>query len=365
MQPTTLSGIPYYLIQTLSKKYELIIIDNKNIHEFGLNPFVRLFARSLKYSSKFLQRRFNQIYFQFTGVEISNCYLLARRLKKICGQYKDVPVLTFGLSATRFYKGNSKIFQFIDGIYSGKIDYYADRNKITTWEEYNIKKTDLNGIRNSESIFCSSETIRLMVSDFILKNSDTQQTNIIDIGIGSNIPEVASYHKAKDESEINICFIYSNFYRKGGDIVLNIAKLSEGSNWRFHFIGKTPEIEISDYKNAQFHGFIDKKNQLDDYLDIIKSCSVNIMPTRGDLTPHVICECNAYGVPTIANDIGGIKDLIGKGGILVNGLDESEYINGIKTIVNEFDRRSHLSYEIYLKEQRWSVVGDKLSHVIS
>jgi glycosyltransferase involved in cell wall biosynthesis len=38
-----------------------------------------------------------------------------------------------------------------------------------------------------------------------------------------------------------------------------------------------------------------------------------LLPTRGDCTPIVFCEANAYGLPVITTDTGGVSSVINEG----------------------------------------------------
>jgi glycosyltransferase involved in cell wall biosynthesis len=355
----TLSSMPYYLIEALKDSFELIIVDATNSDLFKLSSLEKKIEKGLYYLSELFLRLPTKKKLQFGGVAIATCYSQSKKLEKIARQHKQLPILTFGNSATRFYREKSMVYQFIDGIFTYKIDYYINREKLFFWEKFNIKSTDFYGIKNSKAIFCTSETISKSVEDFSVKYA-LHNVIIKTVGTASNLPEVTDFLVRPGKDVVSICFIYTDFIRKNGEVVLKIAKLLENENFVFHFVGKKPVCNELECKNVIFHGFIDKNNNFDNYLNIIKQCDINIMPTKGDLTPHIICECNAYGIPTIANNIGGIKDLIGYGGELVTGYSPSSYVTAIKMVSNNLEERSKLSYQKYDNEQKWSIVAQKI-----
>jgi glycosyltransferase involved in cell wall biosynthesis len=64
--------------------------------------------------------------------------------------------------------------------------------------------------------------------------------------------------------------------------------------------------------------FIDK-NISQDYglfVQILSSVHFLLLPTRADCTPLVNCEANAYGVPAITTNVGGISEAVKDG---ING----------------------------------------------
>jgi glycosyltransferase involved in cell wall biosynthesis len=361
----TLSSMPLYLLEQLNEYFDLEIYDPSNMDDFKFNFFDKLRIKFLLIFDKFITLMSFKSHLQFQGAGLGVTYILGSRLNKIANKIPNQPILTFGVNATRFYKGKNHVYQFIDGIYSYKIDYYIDRNKLFYWENYNIKNTDVYGIINSEKVFCTSNVISQIVLDFLNVNRPDSTTIIKTVGTASNLPEKNEFCYVEPQSEIGICFIYSNFERKNGDFVLRIAEKLEYENYKFHFIGQKPKLLKKDFKNVIFHGFVDKNKNIDNYLNIIKQCHINIMPTKGDLTPHVICECNSYGIPTIANNVGGIKDLLGDGGFLINGFEELDYINAINKIVENLEYCSLESFRKYRNEQNWSVVAKKITSAIN
>lgn len=363
---TTLSSMPMYLIEELELRYDIIIIDKLNLKNFKLSKAEIFIINFTRYISFRIQKLLGQNKFEFGGVSMHWCYQVSKILDKVSLKYSGIPILTFGPSATRFYRGRSPVFQFIDGIYSYKIDYYIERNKLTKWEKYNIHKTDFSSLKNSKAIFCTSETIAEAVKKY--SKSCNLSNVIMNVGTGGNIPKnFKEYLKRNDNKNIySVCFIFSDFIRKNGLLVLDVAKLLKNENFIFHFLGKKPiDVNEEEWPNILFHGYINKDYDIHNYLKIINQCDINIMPTKGDLTPHVICECNAFGVPTIANDVGGIKDLIGSGGVLLKTNSPLVYANELRNIVLNIRERSLQSQKIYETEQRWAVVADKISLLIN
>ena len=94
------------------------------------------------------------------------------------------------------------------------------------------------------------------------------------------------------------------------------------------------------------------------------------MPTEFDAYGIVFCEASAYGVPSIATDVGGVRQPIreGKNGFLLppdaTGFD---YAEKIRTVFS--DRESYIKLRVssrYEFETRlnWDVWGEKVNKIL-
>lgn len=142
------------------------------------------------------------------------------------------------------------------------------------------------------------------------------------------------YKKEKNLNEFNLDINYkivgtiTRLHKeKGVDfipyIVKNVSKNVE--NVKFLIVGDGPEE-----KNFRLQL---KKNNLsekvyligfkDNIPDILTTLDVFFLPSREESFPQVILEAMTVGVPVVANDIGGINEIVedGKTGFLVNNLD--------------------------------------------
>ena len=74
------------------------------------------------------------------------------------------------------------------------------------------------------------------------------------------------------------------------------------------------------------------------FLNILFNTHLLFVPTRADCTPIVFCEANAFGIPVITTDTGGVSSIIKNG---ENGfafpLDATpdEYANTIQSLLDD------------------------------
>jgi glycosyltransferase involved in cell wall biosynthesis len=117
---------------------------------------------------------------------------------------------------------------------------------------------------------------------------------------------------------------------KGQDVAVGAAALLEASLPRARFVlaGEGPlfgSIQASAPKNVALPGFVS------DGAAFFASLDVFIMPSRSEAWGLAALEAMAWGVPVIASDLGGLKELVedGNGGWLVRPGDASALARAI------------------------------------
>ena len=123
----------------------------------------------------------------------------------------------------------------------------------------------------------------------------------------------------------------------------NIPKLIDSvslikSNVVLHIIGdgeRKKEIEklISDkkLKNVILHG---KKTGID-LINFYKNADIFILTSNIEAMPLVLLEAMASGTPIIASDIIGIREIVGKSGILVNPPTPDNFARAIDNLIED------------------------------
>lgn len=108
----------------------------------------------------------------------------------------------------------------------------------------------------------------------------------------------------KDVDPLRALFVGGDFERKGGDLVLDLAKAFSGrtrwdlvTSWK----GPTPS-------HVTVHAGMEPDSPA--LTELTRSCDVLVFPTRADCSPNVILEASASGLAVIATDVGGISDMV-------------------------------------------------------
>lgn len=139
------------------------------------------------------------------------------------------------------------------------------------------------------------------------------------------------------EDKPQILFIGNDLARKGAS---RLARWVEGPlQGRCHL-----HIVSSDRRppptgaNITFHGRVPHDRLMG---ELMPRMDLFCLPTRLDMSPFVLVEAAASGLPAVASDLGGIGDLIEHGttGLLVPPEDEAGFVEGLTRLIDTPDLR--------------------------
>lgn len=174
---------------------------------------------------------------------------------------------------------------------------------------------------------------------------------------------------------LELLFVGKDWRRKGGSIALDMLRsLSErGVDARLTIIGCEPDVKVP--KSVEVIPYINKNvpEQLHRYISILERTHFLVLPTRADCTPMVIAEANAYSIPAIVSDIGGIATLVDhgvNGYLMPSSAGGPAYADVAIALLNQPDqyppltRSSRRVYEERLNWDAWSQQISELSTAV-
>jgi glycosyltransferase involved in cell wall biosynthesis len=102
-----------------------------------------------------------------------------------------------------------------------------------------------------------------------------------------------------------VLFIGADIWRKGGDIVYELARLERFENVDFHVV--SPHAEMGP-ANVRVHRSLAPESA--DLVRLTASSDIFILPTRADISPIAAIEAAACGVPAIVTRCGAIPEIV-------------------------------------------------------
>jgi glycosyltransferase involved in cell wall biosynthesis len=139
---------------------------------------------------------------------------------------------------------------------------------------------------------------------------------------------------------LDVLFIGKDWSHKGGDIALESVELlrSQGVQAVLHVAGECPE-HLAGLTYVKPYGFLDKRNASDrQEMDrLYQDCDVLLLPSRREGFGIVAVEAAAYGMPTIAYGVSGLKTAVihGQTGLLLpEGSDAKDFAVSISSLVD-------------------------------
>ena len=165
----------------------------------------------------------------------------------------------------------------------------------------------------------------------------------------------------------NLLFIGVEWQRKGGDTALSVAQAlnDKGLETELHIVGCTPPHDSPEFVKA--HGFIDrsttsgqaKMNQL------FQNAHFLIYPTKADAMGMALSEAASFGVPALANNVGGIADIVKTditGQIFALDSHPNDYCRFVMRYMSDVVNYQSLAYstfESYQNTMSWLAVGEQ------
>jgi glycosyltransferase involved in cell wall biosynthesis len=197
------------------------------------------------------------------------------------------------------------------------------------------------------------------------------------IPFGANIDVVPSCQEVLQKNQQSTCqllFVGKDWNRKGGEIAYQtlLSLISLGLDVHLTIVGCVPP-EGFYHRNLTVIPYLNKNKKADRYRleQLFLNSHFLLFPTRADCSPISICEANAFGLPVLSTDVGGIPSMIknGENGHLfplsASGDDYAHLIN--KTFI---DKREYFnlvknSKEVYEKYLNWNSWAEQFISIIS
>ncbi|MES3085066.1 glycosyltransferase family 4 protein [Sphingomonas faeni] len=192
---------------------------------------------------------------------------------------------------------------------------------------------------------------------------------------GCNLNYISLRPAWRRERTCRLLFIGMEWERKGGDLVLAAARVLEarGFDFTLDIVGAKPPREVDLGTRIAALGVL-RKNDPEDHakLDtLLDRASLLFLPTRADCTPMVFAEANAYGVPAVTCDVGGVTGVIEHGAngiVLPADATEEAMADAIVAIWSDSERyeRMRVSARLHYEQRlNWAAWAEAISPAVN
>ena len=339
------SGTLYHMVQTLSKRHEVVWHGDGFLT--GGFWYHRLSGRDEPYCPEKYATAFSRILSAEINQGNYDLVILRDNFLKLS---IDIPIA---------FVGDVTFDQFRHYLNIKEGNY---RDLLESVEQQMIDGVDL--------LLYSSEWAR----DGAINHYRSDSSKIHVVEFGANIPHPSDYQTEISMNVCNLVFIGRNWEKKGGDKVLGAYKKlkSEGFPCTCTLIGSVPP-DFSDNEDSDLTliPFLDKSKpeDLERLCNILKTAHFLVLPTEFDAFGIVFCEASAYGVPSIAANVGGVSQPVreGKNGFLLPpDATAEDYAEKIKTVFADKENYLKLrqsSRHEYETRLNWDVWGEKVNQI--
>jgi glycosyltransferase involved in cell wall biosynthesis len=353
------SGTTYYIAKALQKA-------GNDIEFFGPLKIPGWLDKILRGIAKFNRVVFGKEYITKYSLLLS-WYASRQFNKKLKGKMYDCICAPAASAELGFLKTKLPVIYITDATFELVSNYdYSEFDKISWFSKIEGNFLEKHALKKSAAIMYPSEwAAESAVRDYHISNE-----KVFVAPFGANIdkiPDADIIYKKLDNKQLTLLFLGVDWKRKGGNIAFDALKFlqySHGIQAKLIVCGCVPPQQMS-HPNMEVIPFLDKnkKEDYEKFVSIMSSAHFLLLPTRADCSLLVGSEANAYGMPAITTETGGVPEIVKDG---VNGycLPYSANGNTYAALIAElFLNREKLKelitlsrarYEAYLNWQKWS-----------
>lgn len=291
--------------------------------------------------------------------------------RRISDTSPDVIVAVASTPDAAYIKTNKPLVVVDDINFTLLRNYYSNFSGLFRFSIKESDKVIKRAYNKAHGVVFSSQWAK----DSTVKDDGIPQEKIHVISYGANLEEFPSREEAihKDYGEVcELLFLGVDWFRKGGNIAFEAMKMlnEQGFKARLTVCGCVPPEEFR-HENMHVIPFLNKNNPEDfeKLYRLFLKTNFLIVPTRADCTPIVFCEANAFGLPVISTDTGGVSAVVESNvnGVLFQPESGGEaYANCIKDIYTDKEKYEQLvvssrnTFENRLNWKSWAKEIEKI-----
>ncbi len=305
------SGTTYYLGQTLQKNVG-------DVDFLGPVKIPWLLDKTIRALQKLSRLLFRSEWIPKYSLlkNMYACIILQRRMK---GKEYDFLIAPAAASELGYLNTSLPIIYFGDATYKAYSATYEkefrNMGALTRWEGNHLETRSLK--KSSLVVMTSHWAARSAMVDYQVPANKVEV-----LLLGANVDKIPGREiifNKESNTTLTLLFLAVDWERKGGAIAFETLKElhAMGIPAKLIVCGVVPPVHFSD-PLMEVIPFLNK-NEAGDYqrfAALLSSIHFMIVPTRADCSLLVNCEANAYGVPTMSTDVGGVSDVVKNG---ING----------------------------------------------
>jgi glycosyltransferase involved in cell wall biosynthesis len=228
--------------------------------------------------------------------------------------------------------------------------------------------------RAAASVFASDWAAASAIRDYGAK---AEKVHVVPFGANLEVKpdrnEIISAIDARGFGKIQLMFIGVDWVRKGGQVALEVVRelIKRGFPTHLTVIGCDPCIPPEDAGNVTVRGFIKKTAEGQKEINgLLSKSHFLIVPSEAECYGLVYCEASAFGVPSIARNVGGVSTIIKNeiNGRLFELQDTaSEIVDWVAGYLQDrvnYRRLAHSSMAEYDSRLNWVIAGGKLKMIL-
>ncbi|MCA9260890.1 MAG: glycosyltransferase family 4 protein, partial [Planctomycetales bacterium] len=244
-------------------------------------------------------------------------------------------------------------------------NYYPNRTDISSDDQTYLHECEKRTIDRADAIVLPTQWAAQSVLEHY--GASPEKVHVVEWGANvGELPEVATPRKLPADRPLRFLFVGLDWERKGGDIAVDAVQQlnSYGIASELTVVGcRVPSTCRHPWVNVVRR--LDRANPTDsqELDELFLNSDIYFHPARAECYGHALCEAQAFGMPVVSTDTGGISQCVRDGvtGILLPAGSSSEaYAQRIAELVSDAGRYANMSvhaaaeFAARLNWERWT-----------
>ncbi len=359
------SGTPFFMANGLKKQFIHFSYIGKLKRRLPINFRLTQLWKKFRYGER-ESPRFNCVAAKKYSLQLE---------RKIAEIPLDV-IIAPQINPIAYFNGKTPLILWTDALYAGLSRFYPGftrHSESSIQQGHEMTQECLGRLRLA--IFSSDWAANVAIQCYGLSK---EKVKVVPFGANFHCDhtkdDVMRFLKLRSRQSIKLLFIGKDWDRKGGEIAYRVAKAIHRAGFQveLNIVGCAPPERLHIPNYIYFHGVISKKTT-DGLMKIKKLLSEShflFVPSRAEAYGIVFCEANAFGLPCISSNVGGIETIIKNG---VNGRcfslntsieDYVEYIIMLMQNYSQYEALALSSFHEYEKRLNWEVATKTVKGLI-
>lgn len=361
------SGIFYYTAQALQKHCgDVYYIGPKHAPEIASK---QAFSKQLQgLLKKFLRRYFVYDY----HISVARKFAKAAD-QKLAEHSFDVIVSPTSITEVSFLETDIPIVLVEDATFALLLNYYPQYTNLLKRTVRQLHTVTGRAIHKASAlVYSSAWAAQSAIDDY---HADPQNVHVVPMGANfDNAPPKDIIQQKKKSDRCRLLFVGVDWQRKGGEIAFEtLLKLEEmGIQAELIICGCVPPDTFS-HERMRVIPFLNKNDekQYKEFEQLYITSDFLLLPTRNECYGIVFCEANAFGLPAITTNTGGVSEVVrdGENGfVLPLSAGGTEYAEVIAKIYRDDQRYAELvrsSRAAFDDRLNWDTWGVTVQHLIA
>lgn len=364
---TEWSGTGYHIARSLKQQHTPLDYIGPLQDTFFTKAARRLKRHYYKLSRKHYLKDTDPLILQSYASQVS---------KRLSGAAYDV-VLSATVNPIAYLNCRQPILFWADATFQNTAGFYPKYSNLCQESIANGHKMERLAIQKCKFAIYSSHWAAQTAIDFY--QADPQKVRVIPFGsnLESNLTQtdIKDLIESRPSKVCKLIFIGVDWLRKGGDKALKVAQALNDA-------GLPTELSLLGCQPSDAHplpdfvkplGYISKFTQSgqDKISQLIAESHFLILPTIADCSPIVLCEANAFGVPCLSTNVGGIPTIVNgesNGRLFDVQASVAEYCDYITHLFADYAQYKALalaSFNEYKTRLNWTAAGNSVKDLLA